>query len=259
MENLRLTIIQSDLVWENPERNLLNFSEKIEKISEKTDLIVLPEMFSTGFSMNPAFFSKNLSDEVISWMREHAKTKNCVLTGSVIYNENNKYYNRLIWMQADGSYDFYDKRHLFSFAGEDKFYTAGENKLICNIGKWRIRPLICYDLRFPVWSRNVNDYDVLLYVANWPERRIEAWDILLQARAIENQCYVAAVNRIGNDGNGIVHSGNSKIIDPKGNIISKTKAFQENTETIELSYADLVDFREKFRVSDDADDFKINL
>lgn len=258
MENLSLTIIQADIIWEKPEKNLYNFSEKIDKINKNTDIIILPEMFSTGFSMNPSFFSKTLAHDVISWMREQAIKKNCVITGSVICLENKNYYNRLIWMQADGNYFFYDKRHLFSFAGEDNFYTAGERKLICTIGNWRIRPLICYDLRFPVWSRNQNDYDLLIYVANWPERRIAAWDILLQARAIENQAYVVGVNRIGNDGNNIEHSGNSKIIDPKGNIISNIKPFQEISETIELSYAELTDFREKFKVANDADKFNLN-
>lgn len=257
MENLKVTIIQSNLEWENPEINLKNFSEKIDRIKEDTNLIVLPEMFSTGFSMNPKIFNNNLAETVIAWMKKKSTEKNCVITGSVIFKEGSKYFNRLIWMNPNGNYDFYDKRHLFSFAGENNHYTSGNKNLICNIKKWKIKPLICYDLRFPVWSRNKNSYDILIYVANWPERRIEAWDILLKARAIENQAYVIGLNRIGKDGNGIEHSGNSQIIDPKGKIISQTLPFQENTETVELNYSELIDFRNKFRVSDDADRFLI--
>lgn len=259
MENLKVTIIQSNLIWEDVETNFNKFSEKINSITEETDLIVLPEMFSTGFSMNPEKFPKTLASDVINWMTEKAKVKNAVITGSVIFAEAKKFYNRLIWMKPNGSYEFYDKRHLFSFAGEDKYYTAGNKKLICKIGKWRIRPLICYDLRFPVWSRNENDYDILLYTANWPERRIEAWDVLLKARAIENQSYIIAVNRIGDDGNGISHSGSSQIISPKGEIICEMLPFEESIKTIDINYSELQDFRNKFRVSDDADDFEMKL
>jgi len=259
MENLKVTIIQSNLIWEDFETNLIKFSEKIDNIIEETDLIVLPEMFSTGFSMNPEKFPKTLATDVIDWMTKKAKQKNAVITGSVIFGEHQNFYNRLIWMKPNGSYEFYDKRHLFSFAGEDKYYKAGNKKLICTIGKWRIRPLICYDLRFPVWSRNENDYDVILYTANWPERRIEAWDVLLKARAIENQSYVVAVNRVGDDANGISHSGSSQIICPKGEVIANMLPFEENTKTIELNYSELIDFRTKFRVSDDADDFEVKL
>jgi predicted amidohydrolase len=257
MKNLKVTIIQSDLKWEDSKTNIENFSNKIDNIKEDTNLIVLPEMFSTGFSMNPEKFDRELAESSISFMQKKAFEKNAIIVGSVIFKENDKYFNRLIWMQPNGKFDFYDKRHLFSFAGEDKHYSSGNKNLICKIGDWRVKPLICYDLRFPVWSRNKNDYDLLIYIANWPERRIDAWDTLLKARAIENQAYVVGVNRIGKDINEIEHSGNSQIIDPKGNVISVTKPHEENTETIELNFDELTDFRNKFRVSDDADTFNI--
>lgn len=255
--NLKVTIIQANLIWENVEENLKYFSEKIKSLKEETDLIVLPEMFATGFSMKPNKFAK-FANLQIKWLSEHALMKNTVITGSIIREVKGNFYNSLIWMKPDGTYDIYNKRHLFSFAGEDQYYAQGEKQLITNLKDWKIKPLICYDLRFPVWSRNKNDYDILIYVANWPEARIEAWKTLLHARAIENQAYVIAVNRVGDDGNGIAHSGDSLIIDPKGNVICDFETFKEGIETIELNYNALLTFRKKFPASNDADNFMIN-
>jgi len=252
---MKVTIIQSDLIWEDINANLNAFSNKINSIQEQTDLIILPEMFATGFSMQPDKFAKH-QDIQIKWLTEQSKKTNAVICGSIISESNNKYFNSLIWMQPNGQFSVYNKKHLFSFAGEDKFYEAGNEILTTKINNWKIRPLICYDLRFPVWSRNKNNnYDILIYVANWPEIRSNAWKTLLKARAIENQVYVIGVNRIGNDGNNIYHSGDSAIINPKGNIISKTKPHEESIETINLDLNELLDFRKKFPVANDADDF----
>jgi len=276
MNDLKITIIQANLHWENKEANIIMFSEKINAISESTDLIVLPEMFTTGFSMNPQKFAEPMDGVTVSWMREKAKEKNCAITGSFICVENENYFNRLIWMSADGTYSAYDKRHLFRMANEDSCYSVGEKKIIVELKGWKICPIVCYDLRFPVWSRNklvitneekINkttipeqlqyEYDVLLYVANWPEVRAYPWKTLLLARAIENQSYVVGLNRVGNDGNGIYHSGDSAVINAKGLIISKTKPHEESTETISLNYSELISFRKLFPAMLDADEFEI--
>src|SRR5574337_503960 len=219
MENLNITLIQSNLHWENIDKNLQQFSEKMATVKEPTDLIVLPEMFSTGFSMNSKNLSEGMNGKTLLWMRKHCKEKGCAITGSVIISENGNYFNRLIWMWADGSYEIYNKRHLFQMANEDNYYTPGKYRKVVELKGWKICPLICYDLRFPVWSRNtwkktskfikdggreiIAEYDVLIYVANWPERRAHPWKSLLVARAIENQSYVIGVNRVGSDGNGV--------------------------------------------------------
>lgn len=269
MNDLKITIIQSGLHWENKEKNLTMFSQKIIDITERTDLIVLPEMFPTGFSMNPKKFAEPMNGITVNWMKEKAKDKNCVITGSFIFEENGKCFNRLVWMNADGSYSTYDKRHLFRMANEDSHYTAGEKKIIVELKGWKICPLICYDLRFPVWSRNklvkiekenLNpsyEYDLLIYVANWPEIRSYPWKTLLLARALENQCYVVGLNRVGNDGNNIFHSGDSAVINAKGGIVSKTKEREESTETVTLNYSELTAFRKLFPAILDADAFEI--
>ena len=259
MQDIKITILQSDLHWENIEKNLDMFSEKISSITEETDLIILPEMFSTGFTMNAKACAENMQGKTIAWLQSKAKEKNCVITGSIIIKEEGEFYNRLIWMKPDGTFELYNKRHLFRLADEQQTYTAGDKQIITEINGWKICPLICYDLRFPVWGRRTKqeDYDLLLYVANWPQRRIHAWQQLLIARAIENQSYVAGVNRIGNDGNIIYHSGNSAVIDFKGEQISNTKSDTESIETISLSKQSLIDFRKHFPFADDADVFKI--
>ena len=258
-ENIKITIVQSDIIWENKTANLIKYDNVLSKITEETDLIVLPEMFSTGFLMNPEKFSENTEGEAFTWLKNKSVEKNCVITGSIITKDNNKYYNRLIWFEPNGNSDFYDKRHLFSFAGEDKHYTSGNKLLIKEIKSWKIRPLICYDLRFPVWSRNRNNYDILIYIANWPERRKDAWSTLLKARAIENQCFVVGVNRIGIDGSGINHSGDSVVLDYFGKELSSIKPFEESYQTIEISYKELYDFRQKFNTYQDSDNFEIKL
>jgi predicted amidohydrolase len=256
--DLKVTIIQTNLHWENKEKNLQLFSKKIAANTVATDVIVLPEMFTTGFSMSPEKFAESMSGETMSWIKEKAKEKNCVITGSFIVEENGNYFNRLVLVKPDGTYSYYDKRHLFRMADEHRHYDFGKNKLVVEINGWKICPLICYDLRFPVWSRNIkSEYDVLIYVANWPERRSHHWKTLLLARAIENQSYVIGVNRIGNDGNAISHSGDSAVINPRGEIISTTKANEESVETVKLNYAELVEYRKTFPAALDADNFKI--
>ena len=259
MNQLKITLIQSDLHWENKEKNLEMFSEKIASISEFTDLIILPEMITTGFSMRPELFAETMSGSTIFWMTQKAKEKNCVITGSFICEENGNYFNRLVWMNADGSYSSYDKRHLFRMGDENKHYGHGQKKLIVDLKGWKICPMICYDLRFPVWTRNTKEhvYDVLIYVANWPERRAHPWKSLLIARAIENQCFVAGINRVGNDGNEIYHSGDSVVLDFKGEPLSKIESGIEVIHTLTLNYKELVEFRKLFPVMLDADDFEI--
>jgi len=256
-KNLTIALVQTDLVWENPKQNKSNISKKIGAISEKTDLIILPEMFTTGFTMNPYEFAETMDGEFIYWIKNVAKEKNTAITGSLIIKENNKYYNRLVFVFPSGKIQTYDKRHTFTFAGEDKVFTAGNNKLIVEYKGWKICPLICYDLRFPVWARNVENYDILLYVANWPKPRINAWNTLLKARAIENMCYCIGVNRVGVDLRGNTYTGNSAVYDTLGNKISSIKPGFETTEIITLNKDSLLKNRQKFQFLNDRDDFKL--
>lgn len=258
MEDLRATIIQSTLHWEDADRNLAMFSEKIAGINDTSDLIVLPEMFNTGFTMNTDF-AETMEGKTVEWMKKASLDTNTAITGSVIIKENRCCYNRLLWVQEGEVKAFYDKRHLFRMAGEHHHFSAGKARIIVEVKGWRICPLVCYDLRFPVWSRSRNDYDCLIYIANWPERRSHAWKTLLQARAIENQCYVIGVNRVGMDGNDIAYSGDSAVIDSKGYTVSTTPAYEESTETVTLSWPALADYRDKFPVGMDADDFEVKL
>jgi omega-amidase len=255
---LKVTIIQTSLKWEAIEENLEKFENKIKCIDNKTDIIVLPEMFSTGFSMNPAKLAQQMEGEAVFWMKEMAKQCNAVIIGSLIIEENLKYFNRLLVVFPDGLIQYYDKKHLFAMAGENSAYSAGNEKLIFNYKGWKICPLICYDLRFPVWIRNKNDYEVLIFVANWPEKRSNHWKILLQARAIENQSYVVGVNRIGEDGNKYIYSGDSCVIDPMGKKISTTEAYKENIETIALSHEQLINTRKLLPFYLDSDQFHID-
>lgn len=259
MQNLNITIIQTHLYWEDVDKNLSHFNSKINEISEPTDIIVLPEMFTTGFTMNPVQFSEIHGGKGLRWMIQKAQEKKCIVVGSISVKENTNYYNRLYWVKPNGSYEFYDKKHLFIMGNEQHHYTPGTKKIIVEYKGWKICPLICYDLRFPVWSRNRNDnqYDVLIYVANWPEVRAYPWKQLLIARAIENQAYVVGVNCIGNDGNGLVYSGDSAVINPKGEVMSSTHPHLDNVETLTLSRGYLEDFRISFPVLNDADEFKI--
>ncbi|HVD97495.1 MAG TPA: amidohydrolase [Cytophagaceae bacterium] len=257
MQDLTITILQSDLYWENPGANLAMFEEKIWKINAPTDLIVLPEMFTTGFTMNAEALAEPMNLTAFKWMKQQSAQTGAAITGSVIIKEQDHYYNRLIWMEPDGKYFYYDKRHLFRMAEEHQVYTPGADKLLVSWKGWNIRPLVCYDLRFPVWSRNRNnEYDLLLYVANWPEARKLPWKVLLQARAIENLSYVVGVNRVGKDGKEIPYSGDSSIISPKGEILWQ-KENSEEIFTYTLNKTELSSFRAKFPADMDADEFSI--
>ncbi len=256
-KKLKVALVQTNLVWQNPEQNKINISNKIDALSENMDLIILPEMFTTGFTMNPYDFAETMDGEVILWLKSVAKTKNTAITGSLIIKENGKYYNRLVFVFPSGEIQIYDKRHTFTFAGEDKVFTAGNNKLIVDYKGWKICPLICYDLRFPVWARNVENYDVLLYVANWPKPRINAWNTLLKARALENMCYCVGVNRVGVDSRGNTYTGNSAVYDSLGEKLSTIKPDIEATEIVVLNKDLLIKNRHEFQFLNDRDDFKL--
>jgi omega-amidase len=259
MNNLSITIIQTHLHWEDAVKNIANFDAKVSSIIEPTDIIVLPEMFTTGFTMNPKLLAEEHGGIGLQWMIQKAKAKDCVIVGSISVKENDAFYNRLYWVKPNGSFEFYDKRHLFKMGNEHLHYSAGNKKLIIEYKGWKICPLICYDLRFPVWSRNKkeNTYDVLIYVANWPGVRAYPWKQLLIARAIENQTYIVGVNRIGDDGNSISHSGDSMIINPRGELITAMQAHKDSTQTVSLSYTYLQDFRKTFPVLLDGDEFEV--
>ena len=289
MSTLTITTIQTNLYWEDKTANLQMLEQKISSIKEKTEIVVLPEMFSTGFSMKTELLAETIEGETVQWMKRIAAEMKIILTGSFICrgaesdltdservqtaeSVPTRYYNRLIWMQPNGQYGIYDKRHCFAFAGEDEHYNAGTKRLIASVKGWKINLLVCYDLRFPVWARQTSspnpspqaekgaggeaEYDVLIYVANWPERRIHAWKTLLQARAIENQCYVVGTNRVGDDGNNIHYSGESMIVDPMGKVLY-TKKDEEDIFTIALDKTHLQTVREKFPFLRDADGFQI--
>lgn len=253
--------------WEDKEANLSMLEKKINALSGETEVVVLPEMFSTGFSMNPEQLAETMDGETVAWMKRISAENKIIITGSVIIEDNEKYFNRLIWMMPHGEYGYYDKRHLFAYSGEDKHFTAGEKRLIASVKGWKINLLVCYDLRFPVWSRQgkspsaaigngTPEFDVLIYVANWPERRSHAWKTLLCARAIENQCYVVGVNRVGADGNDINYSGDTLIIDPLGEVLYHM-ADAEDIYTITLKKEKLDEIRSKFPFLQDGDEFLI--
>ena len=253
---MKIAMIQSELVWENPQANKIQFEKKISNLEPTIDLIVLPEMFSTGFTMNPEKVAETMTGKTVQWLQHLAKSRNCAITGSLVITENGNFYNRLLFVFPSGAIQFYDKRHLFTLAGEEKIYTAGKQKLIVSYLGWKICLLVCYDLRFPVFSRNVENYDLLIYVANWPEPRILAWDSLLRARAIENICYTIGVNRIGNDDNGMAYNGHSQLISPTGEY---SIAAQE-MEGIFIKDIDLnlvVTTRQRFNFLNDRDSFQI--
>jgi predicted amidohydrolase len=259
MSTLKITSFQSYLFWENIDKNLQNLGLRLNSIREKTDLIILPEMFNTGFTMNPSEFAEEMGGKTMKWMHDQARKFESVITGSLIIKEANKFYNRLIWMRPDGSHEQYDKRHLFGMGEEDKHYTAGTQKLFVELKGWKICPAICYDLRFPVWLRNKNEeYDLLLIVANWPERRSLHWRSLIPARAIENQAFVVAVNRVGHDGNEVFHSGDSMCIDPNGRVVYY-KPNDEDLYTFTIHKNDLIEARKNLPFLKDADSFDINL
>lgn len=253
---MKITLIQTHLIWEDAKANRSNFTSLIEKLNQQTDLIVLPEMFTTGFTMNPETVYETMEGESVSWMKETAMRTGCALTGSLVIKENGNYYNRLLFVYPDGSYKTYNKRHLFTLAGEDKHYTAGKEKLIVDYKGWKICLQVCYDLRFPVFARNTEDYDLLLFPANWPKQRTTAWDSLLRARAIENMCYTIGVNRIGTDNNGHEYSGHTQLIGPLGEYLLEP-AIKEGVYTIEISKEELLEARDKFGFLKDRDNFTL--
>lgn len=257
-EEISITLIQSELHWENIPANLAMFEEKIWQIGKNTDLIVLPEMFSTGFTMNVKELAEPMNLTTFKWIKQQAAQTKAVVTGSYIVKEKDQYFNRLLWMQPDGNFTFYDKRHLFRMAGEHQYYAMGQSLVINQWKGWNFCGLICYDLRFPVWSRNAPTlkYDCLYYVANWPQPRANAWNTLLRARAIENLSYVVGVNRVGQDGNGIAYTGESAVIDAKGNELFYQKDISA-IPTITLKYSELLSFREKFPAYLDADNYEL--
>src|SRR5690606_11907076 len=262
---LTVTLIQSALHWEDKKANLEMFTQKINSIKEKTELVVLPEMFSTGFSMNPKKLAETMDGETINWMKKTAAEKRVIITGSVIISEKNNFYNRMIWMLPNGKYGYYDKRHLFAYAGEDEHYSSGKKRFIASVKGRRLHLQVCHDLRFPVWSRQVTDkeneedgteYDLLIYVANWPDRRRHAWNTLLQARAIENQCFVVGVNRVGTDANGHYYSGDSLVANPLGELYYH-KQEEEDVFTITLNKDEVTGIREKLPFWKDGDEFRL--
>lgn len=257
--NLTLAILQQDLVWENPQANRMLFENKLSELTKPCDLVVLPEMFTTGFSMNAADLWEEPDGPTTLWMKQMAASHNTAITGSIIIKENNKFYNRLLFVYADGEVRTYDKRHCFTLAGEHEVYTPGTERLQVELNGWQICPFICYDLRFPVWARNTSDYDLLLYVANWPKTRIKAWDTLLQARAIENMSYCVGVNRIGEDGNGYPYVGHSAVYDSLGELISTADFESPIAQIVELDATYQQKVRDKLRFLDDRDSFNLEV
>ena len=262
MSTLTITLVQPALHWEDKASNLEMLEEAIVSLRQKTEVVILPEMFSTGFSMRPEVLAESMEGESVGWMKRMASENKIALTGSLIISEGGKYYNRLIWMLPNGQSGYYDKRHCFAYAGEDEHYTPGSKRLIAQVKGWKLNLQVCYDLRFPVWARQQQtetgemEYDVLVYVANWPQRRAHAWKTLLQARAIENQAFVVGVNRVGNDGNNIYHSGDSMVIDPLGEILYH-QADKPGAHTITLHRETLEEVRSKFPFWKDADNFEL--
>lgn len=256
-EILNIALIQTELTWENPEHNRQNLFNKIEAIVDPVDIIVLPEMFTSGFTMNPSHVAETMQGETISWLKTMAAKKQSAITGSLVIKENDNYYNRMVFVHPNGKIEQYDKRHTFTLAGEDKVYTAGNKKIVVQYKGWKICPLVCYDLRFPVWSRNAEHYDVLIYVASWPALRMVAWDTLLKARAIENMSYCVGVNRVGKDGNNHDYSGHSAVYDVLGARIDTLPYDEEAVEIVTLKRKDLEQNRSKFNFLSDQDQFSI--
>ena len=257
MRDLKVTLVQANLVWEDRGANLAQFDHHLARLQEKTHLVVLPEMFSTGFSMNVAKLAEGMDGPTVQWLQSKAAQVGLDIIGSVIIEEDGRYFNRLLWARPDGQLFKYDKRHLFRMAGEEKVYSAGDTHLTVELQGWQIRPFVCYDLRFPVWTRNVGmAYDLAIFIANWPEKRAAHWRALLAARAIENQSFVVGVNRVGEDGNGHPYCGDSSVIDPLGNILfhNRNKAC---IQTVMLSSESPKAYRRSFPAWQDADTFTI--
>lgn len=256
-ETLTISLVQTDTVWQDIDQNLRRLSAKLEGISKEVDIVVLPELFSTGFTMDSRRMAEPMTGKAVQWMLQQASDKNSLIIGSLLIEEADNFYNRLIVAFPSGELRHYDKRHLFSFAGEDKVFSSGDERLIFEYKEFRICPLICYDLRFPVWSRNTVDFDLLIYTANWPDARMLAWDTLLKARAIENLCYVAGVNRVGVDNNDLVYTGHSGSYDAMGASLLKLVEGKEEIQSFTIDKLHIQQVRDKFRFLDDKDEFKI--
>lgn len=256
-DTLKIAAIQSNLVWEHPQQNRLNFNTKINDISEQVDVILLPEMFTSGFTMTPQHVAETMQGETVSWLLELSKKTNAAIGGSLVIDENGTYHNRFVFAKPDGQLEYYDKRHTFTLAGEHKIYKAGETRIIIDYKGWKICPLVCYDLRFPVWARNTEDYDVLTYVANWPKPRIAAWDALLKARAIENMSYCIGINRVGLDANNHEYPGHSAVYDGLGELLSNIESGKEQTEVVTLNKNHLQTIRAKLKFLEDRDSFTL--
>lgn len=255
--SLSVALIQTDLIWENAEENRRSLNDKINAVSDGVDLIVLPEMFTSGFTMNASAVAETMDGATMTWLKTKAKEKQAAIIGSLVISEKDKFYNRLVCVEPTGAVSQYDKRHTFTLAGEHKVYTAGREKVIINYRGWKICPLICYDLRFPVWARNVEDYDLLLYVANWPKIRTNAWDALLKARAIENMAYCIGVNRVGLDGNNYEYIGHSGAYDVLGHRMDTIPENKEATEIVVLEKEHITTYREKLGFLNDRDNFSL--
>lgn len=258
MSSLHITLVQTDLFWENASANRRMLENKLDLLHEPTQLIVLPEAFTTGFTMNAEAIAEEMEGESISWMKHMAKKKKAIIAGSLFIKEDGCYFNRMIWMLPNGSLGYYDKRHLFSLAGEDDYYTSGEQRVIAQVNGFKVNLQICYDLRFPVWSRQQSnaEYDILLYVANWPTVRIDAWKTLLKARAIENQCYVIGVNRTGVDGTGKAYCGASSLISASGEILYQKEDAEDLFQFV-IDKESILKTREQFPFLNDRDEFKL--
>jgi predicted amidohydrolase len=256
---LKVSLVQTSTFWENAKANLASLNSKLEKLEKDTDVILLPEMFSTGFSVGKEGIAEKMDGQTVNWMLEKALEKDCLLLGSVLIEDNKKYFNRLIAAFPDGSLLHYDKRHLFSYAGEDKIFAKGTRRLVFSYKGFKICPMICYDLRFPVWARNDQNYDILIFVANWPSPRIKAWDTLLKARAIENLCFTIGLNRVGDDNNKLNYPGHSAVYDPFGECLLSFEEHEEKIKSVQLEKSDIDTVRNKFSFLDDRDDFTINI
>jgi predicted amidohydrolase len=256
-DNLKVAIIQSDLVWEQTEQNRELFAEKIKQVREAVDIIILPEMFTSGFTMNPSRIAETMQGKTVQWMKKIASKSNAAICGSFVILENDTYFNRFLFVAPDGNIEYYNKRHTFTLAGESEVYKAGNEKIIITYKGWRLCPLICYDLRFPVWARNTENYDALIYVANWPKPRIEAWDTLLKARAIENMSYCVGVNRIGFDDNNHEYTGHSAVYDGLGKQLISLEDGKEGIEIVSLNKEHLTTIRNNLKFLDDKDYFTV--
>jgi omega-amidase len=254
---MKISVVQPVIAWEDKSRNFENLTKLISPLFGKTDVVVLPEMFNTGFSMNPAALAEPANAATFRWMKSMSEKGDFGICGSYIVKENRKYYNRFVFVPSDDEIKYYDKRHLFRMGGENQLFSAGKSRLIFSYRGLRISPYICYDLRFPVWSRNTDRCELIIYSANWPDARQNVWNTLLKARAIENQCYVAGSNPVGTDGMGISYSGESVIINPRGEIMKSAENKSNTSITAEISLKELNDFREKFPVLNDADEFTL--